>query len=47
MSALQVIIELVERFEQNKADYRRFVRADLLGRDLPDDIPLYLESLDD
>jgi len=38
--------EFVRDYFASSEDYRQFVRDDLLGRDLPDDIWLYLENLD-
>ena len=38
--------EFVRTYFSVPEDYRQFVRDDLLGRDLPEDIRLYLESLD-
>lgn len=38
--------EFVRAYFASPGDYRQFVLDDLLGRDLPDDIRLYLESLD-
>jgi putative transposase len=38
--------EFVRAYFESPEDYRQFVLDDLLGRNLPDDIQLYLESLD-
>jgi REP element-mobilizing transposase RayT len=37
--------EFVHAYFASPEDYRQFILDDLLGRDLPDDIQLYLESL--
>lgn len=38
--------EFVSAYFESPQHYQQFVRDDLLGRDLPDNIRLYLESLD-
>ena len=38
--------EFISAYFASPEDYRQFVLEDLLGRDLPDDIHQYLESLD-